>query len=251
MISELPIIDKTVLIACDKNAEWLLPWFFHYYNQHNNIPVTVADLGISELGLNFVKKHTDRVFSKICNDKLGIFCYPITSVQSNAAYAWKPVSIYCCPAKKILWLDLDCQVVGDISDLLSGTVGFGVAKDTLFHNTNFVDDMKRKKYNFYNCEIYNAGVIACEQKHWILEKWCNLLNVAPIGWRNDDQSLLSLLLDSLSTEDFVELDEIWNCLSPYSIAKTIPNARIYHRLTSHPFTSEVIKKEIEERGLRL
>ena len=37
-----------ILVATDKQIEWMLPWWWHHYSKHNRYPVVFVDLGMTE-----------------------------------------------------------------------------------------------------------------------------------------------------------------------------------------------------------
>ena len=53
--------NKAFLIGCDKNVEWLLPWFIENYKKHNSTPLIFADFGISNLDI--VRPHVHAIIN--------------------------------------------------------------------------------------------------------------------------------------------------------------------------------------------
>jgi hypothetical protein len=40
-----------IIVGCDANQEWLLPWWWDHYCKHNSYPVAFVDFGMSEAAL--------------------------------------------------------------------------------------------------------------------------------------------------------------------------------------------------------
>ncbi len=45
-----------ILIGCDRNQEWLLPWWWDHYSAHNAYPVAFADFGMSKKALAWCRE---------------------------------------------------------------------------------------------------------------------------------------------------------------------------------------------------
>ena len=90
-----------VLTGCDVNTEWQLPWFLQNVKRHNpNITIVVADFGMSD---KMKKSLTHETF--VVDGPQGWFKKPRAMIQA-AEYG-----------EKVVWLDTDCEVRGDVSYL--------------------------------------------------------------------------------------------------------------------------------------
>jgi len=45
-----------ILVASDKDQEWILPWWYHFYKQNNTLPIAFMDLGLSKRALSWCEK---------------------------------------------------------------------------------------------------------------------------------------------------------------------------------------------------
>jgi len=95
--------DRAFLTGADSKQEWMLPWFFENYKKYNKLPVIVADFGMSPEGLAIAKRHAKEIIDLKAEREKGWFL--------------KPKSMWKSPAKNTVWIDLDCEVRGDISDI--------------------------------------------------------------------------------------------------------------------------------------
>ena len=164
------IYDKVFLTGCDKNTEWMLPWFLDNYHKHNDVPIVLADFGMTKSALEAVK-----------NQKRIAAVMDLTSTKEQGWFK-KPLSMLKCPSKYTCWLDTDCEVLGNVSSVFDKVEPQKLA---------MVCDRpwtKRSKQTWYN-----SGVVAFKDKPKILEKWVEAVRKNPV---RGDQETLHLLLET-------------------------------------------------------
>ncbi len=142
-----PTIPEGCLVASDLTQEWILPWWWENYSQHNNFPVTFVDLGLSPEMKNWCQEKGHYVHLPLsCVFETERCSLSQEHVQhweekhgrliwdNRKAWFKKPLACLQSPYKKTIWLDLDCQVTGSISPLFSSTLdasGVKVLQETI------------------------------------------------------------------------------------------------------------------------
>lgn len=123
--------ERGVIVGCDQNLEWLLPWFFENYSTHNTTPITFFDFGMSEYGKNFCKMHgrylsletlkeKHKCFSELSDEDLGQFSitHPLDYMKiCHKAWMKKPLACLYTPYETTIWIDIDCKVRKNIDGL--------------------------------------------------------------------------------------------------------------------------------------
>lgn len=158
------IYDKAFLTGCDSNTEWMLPWFLDNYHKHNNLPLILADFGMTKFTLEALKEQK-RISAVI----------DLTKTKEEGWFK-KPLSMRNCPSKFTCWIDTDCQVLGDISSVF-----------------DHVEDQKiamvcDRPWTNRSGEIwFNSGIVAFKDKPRILDKWVQGVKDNPL--RGDQETL--------------------------------------------------------------
>jgi hypothetical protein len=194
-------MQEGIVVACDENQEWLLPWWWEHYSAHNGYPVLFVDFGMSEKGkawcsergvcVPLVKQLLEKPVSP---ENIRAWEAQITSIMTlRSAFFKKPFALLQSPFPLSLWLDLDCQVRG--------------ALDPLFYLLHFGVEFAVRKNEGKELN-YSGGVIAFRNDSALLQAW----RQAVID-RNDyyihDEAALSELLRA-GPASFMELPNIYN-----------------------------------------
>lgn len=182
------IYDKVFLTGCDKNTEWMLPWFLDNYHKHNEVPIVLADFGMTKFALEAVK-----------NQKRIAAVMDLTSTKEQGWFK-KPLSMLKCPSKYTCWIDTDCEVLGNISSVFDKVEPqkLAMACDRPW--------TKRSGETWYN-----SGVVAFKDKPKILEKWVDAVRKNPV--RGDQETLHFLLETPLDQMIYItELPNKYNWL---------------------------------------
>lgn len=165
--------DKAFLTGADSKTEWMLPWFFENYSKHNDTPIVFADFGVKDI--EAIRPHVSAIID-------------LTKISEQGWFK-KPKSMYHCPAKKCVWIDSDCQVLGDISPV------FDMLKP---NKLNMVED---KPWTLRRRETwYNSGVVGFINKPHILVEWIKQVEQNP---KVGDQEVLHSMLDPLSQLTYI------------------------------------------------
>ena len=105
MENHMKSYDEAFVTGCDEKHEWMLEWFFKNYKQHiKNVPLIFANFGLTAEGLKLVRENVHAVMNLKTFDEKGWFKKPMSMIKS--------------PSKKTIWIDLDCEIRDDISNLL-------------------------------------------------------------------------------------------------------------------------------------
>lgn len=170
-------LSEGVIVGCDNNQEWLLPWFWDSYSRYNNYPVTFMDFGMSAKGIAFCKER-GQVFS----------VPPITlhDVPQERSYIWdasgengfwrvrpkwfcKPSAFLLCPYDRGLWLDLDCKVSGSLHPIfaLLDTEDIALVKEPEIKQI-----LLQEKGAVLPAQMtYNSGVVAFKKGSDVIKLW--------------------------------------------------------------------------------
>lgn len=168
--------NKVFLTGCDKNTEWMLPWFVENYKKHNDTPLIFANFGCSEEMQNYVFEQ----FHAILNFK------------NNELQGWfmKPLAMMTCPSVETVWIDTDCEVLGNISDI------FKLIKNEKLLMAEDKPWIKRRSEVWHN-----SGVVGFRNKPQILRAW---LEQVKAGQTVGDQEVLHSMLNPLSRITYIE-----------------------------------------------
>lgn len=177
--------DKAFLTGCDKNTEWMLPWFLSNYSENNNTPIVFANFGVSPKMLEYATEHFDDVLDLTETTEKGWFKKPTSMLKSNA--------------KKTVWLDTDCQVLGDISKI------FDLIEADKLAMVQDKPWTKRRGEKWFN-----SGVVGFEGKPQILKDWRDNVIRNPI---QGDQEVLHSMLGPITQVRYItELPNEFNWL---------------------------------------
>ena len=174
-----------VLIGSDCKTEWLLPWWWKYYSKYNDLPVAVADFGLSPKMVKWCQKRFQVISCSQC------FVHPKRAVSKHLAKQWqetykgdvwqareawfkKPLACLAAPFDLTLWLDVDCEVCGSLEPLFEGF------------------EKKTELALVRESHDYNSGVLLFWKKAPFLKKWAELCkdNDKYLG----DQNVLTQLI---------------------------------------------------------
>lgn len=110
-----PKLPQGIVTGCDKNHEWMLPWWYNHYTNHNMYPILFADFGMSA------------EMKEWCKDR-GYYEKIAGTYKKN--WFKKPRAIMSAPFEKVIWMDNDCEVRADVGPLFEhADKGVGVTLD--------------------------------------------------------------------------------------------------------------------------
>ncbi len=187
-----------VVVGCDRNQEWLLPWWWEHYQRENAFPVLFVDFGMSEKAASFCDARGERA-------RLPPPPFSMQPVAKDAADQWsarygngiwakrplwflKPYAFLLSPFSRSLWLDLDCQVLGRLDPLFQCLM-FG-AEIALVPEPESVQREHAKAGFLLPEEVnYNSGVVPFIPNSPILEKWVEEVEERNCDHISDQQAL--------------------------------------------------------------
>ena len=182
------LYKQAFLTGCDYKTEWMLEWFVDNFRLENpTIPLVFADFGVKPETLKKIKQsnaiHAVMDFSK----------------EKGMGWFLKPLAMLNCPAEYTVWIDTDCEVLGNLN---------GIFKHIVPHKLSMVEDRpwsKRRQELWHN-----SGVVGFHMKPEILKAWWGAVKKNPqVG----DQEVLHSILDPLAKLTYIEeLPNIYNWL---------------------------------------
>ena len=164
------MMNKTFIVGADKNYQSYLPWWFSNVKKHDNLThITVADFGVTKEARAWIDKYADHVLDYQQNHKTAWFHKPQTLI--DAPYEYK------------CWIDIDCEVLTDISEIFDFADGTNIA---------VTEDPCRRK-EVANEKWLATGVNVVKDTPEILKLWakkCYKTNL-----RGDQEVLHDILKD--------------------------------------------------------
>lgn len=229
MWKERPKLPHGVLCGTDSVQEWLLPWWWSRFKDHNDLPVTFCDFGMtpqarlwceergSVIDIKFDPAHIvsqERISTDLIAKWEAIYGPGVWKARDT--WFKKPLALAQTPYFKTLWIDLDCEILASLSDLFetcSPDLPIALVREPISsHLSRFHPDIK-----------YNSGVIAYQHGASLIEKWAaEAIRSNHLFWGDDP--LLSHLI-SHEKYEVNEISEIWNWRMNYGFCM---NAKIYH-----------------------
>ncbi len=186
--SAKPRINQGVLTGCDKNHEWMLPWWFANFRKHNPaIPVCFVDMGMTPSAIEWCKQR-GLIFQQF---------------KPSTMFHRRPFALMKTPFEHTIAMDPDCEVLGSMTPLFEYGDALVVTEDP---------------YNPWSKEFrqnpISAGLVAYKHGDWIIDRWTRkLLAGKPDGkeWRGDDEPLnlviTELEADRLAAGDILQPTE--------------------------------------------
>jgi len=218
------------ITGCDRKTEWMLPWFLSNYKKENVIPIVFVDFGVSTSMKDWCHRHFNAVVD-----------LPKEEMNANISWFYKPMALSYERAEKKVWIDTDCEVLGDLSHI--------------FHHleTNKLALVEDLPWSSRRQETWhNTGVVGCISHPSILSEWISNCrkpsqlpanpNLPPPG----DQDVLHYTLgpDPLRRRIHItDLPNKYNVVRIQHIDGTVPqNPLVFHWTGAKG--KEVIKKKI-------
>jgi hypothetical protein len=200
-----------VIAGCDESQEWLLYWFYSHFRKHNpTCPIAFADFGMSSQARKWCLKHG--TLFKVPELSNSIPEQSGFSFQGDLWEEWKldrsqlwperlvwnrkPLAIAQSPFERTLWLDLDCQVRGDLTALLStplSSSGMGATPSNDFFNVKILSNGM-----VFLVEKFNSGVILTNNNSILLKQAASLI-YGIISFHTEER-FLSFLADKNQLE---------------------------------------------------
>ena len=194
-----------IVVGCDRFQEWLLPWWWTHYSAKSSYPVAFIDMGMSEEAAAWCKARGPHI-------KLPAIPYrEPTKIQSwekrygdkiwDTRQAWlkKPSAMLRSPFPLSLWLDLDCQIKGNLEPLFNLFL-FNACELALVRDRQNLESLLPGEVH------YNSGVIAFRKDAPFLTQWID--TIAKLDLPGDQEYLSRSLF--LHKNDVLDLPPIYN-----------------------------------------
>jgi hypothetical protein len=172
--------EEGVIIAASSEMESLLPWWWYHYERHSHYPVVFVDLGVSLAARSFLQdkvdilpftqnpqaKKPDPIQKELATQ------YGIDTECVRTHWFKKPSILAMSPFTKSVWLDLDCEVRGDISPLFSFcSTPHGIALAIDLHaSLKKILEWHEKKDGPLPV-TFNSGVICYHKDSTLIRQW--------------------------------------------------------------------------------
>ncbi len=184
-----------ILTGCDENQEWLLPWWYsHFRKVHPELPIAFGDLGMSDEGRKWCKERGILIPSSEI---------PLHSIQEKSKYetltpqrvAWfrKPLLMKQSPFLRTLWLDLDCQVLENLTPILS--IPLTSNKMALRGGASVFWEKVR-----LHITPYSSGVVLFEKNSPLLDLWAHFAHRENGLFLGDDELLSFICAHQISVD---------------------------------------------------
>jgi hypothetical protein len=191
----------------------MLPWWWGHYEQHNTLPVAFADFGMTQQAKKWCQNKGDVITLEAPRH----FVFPPALIAPELISFWEqtkgsdfwegrdlrfyqPFALKQSPFDETIWIDLDCEVTGDLRPLLSKVHAYS-------------------KIALAKCrEQYQTHLMALHRTSPLLNSWAELCQ-----WHNDRFLDGEEALATLIQEEEIEVAELAS-----TIQGLHPDALIFH-----------------------
>jgi hypothetical protein len=200
--------SKGIIVGSNRAQEWLLPWWWLHYHLYNSYPVSFVNFGdMSKKALDWCKERGE-VFSIPHSDE---FIVKKGKVDVSKADLWekihpdlwnvrlgwfkKPFALALTPYKKTIWIDLDCQIQGNLAPLFD--LDLMECKLTLAPEADWSQELNRLRQMIKPPQlVLNSGVIVYEKESPILQQWIEEVQKNNAEHYGDQQALIKCIYES-------------------------------------------------------
>lgn len=183
-----PNSPRGVIVGCDQQLEWMLPWWWMHFHMHNQLPVTFFDFGnLSSQAKNWCLKRGEvkalpSVASHIEEIAPGIVTSPTVEwdkllAEQRNAWFQKPFACLNSPYESSIWIDLDCQVRNSLEPLFpfcENPVKISMVQET-------------------QLKALNTGVIVFKKGCPLIRSWAEICLASNRFLRGDQDAMSELL----------------------------------------------------------
>lgn len=221
-----PSEEAGLIVGCDEAQEWMLPWWWERYSEHNTLPVTFIDFGLSLEAKAFCEERGQRVDLFLPDSFTPQKEQISTSLrqQWNKIFDWeddpfwwnkrmrchqKPFAFLMTPYKHTLWVDVDCEVCADLIPLFERIK----SEDTIYIVPKLEEDQRYYENNGIAepGEVgYNSGVVGFHSGSDLILKWAES-TIHDHPFFISDEDLFSRLA-FLEKWKVVQLEQCYNWL---------------------------------------
>jgi glycosyltransferase involved in cell wall biosynthesis len=164
---DAPKAPRGVVTASDKNQEWLLPWWYANLRRHNpDIPVCFVDYGLTDEGRKWCMEHGSML-------QLG------GQMPQGLVWFRKPLCLLKSPFETTVWIDLDCEIRGNITPWL----------DSAANGLVLTEDQHNPWCKQYREVPLQSGVVGVKKGNPLVSKWMEAIFQRPGEFRGDQEAL--------------------------------------------------------------
>lgn len=211
-----------IVVGCNQSEEWLLSWWWDHYRRKNDYPVTFVDFGMSFEAKNWCKERGAFAALRLPDcfvaekEEMDPALFPqwiptcgVDFWDKRAAWFKKPAACLQSPYRRSIWLDLDCEVCGDLKELFAACENpSGIA---------LANYSKTKTLG------YNAGVIVFKRGNRLIQEWANQALDRNRDFGGDQDLLIAIIQEQHYA--VAQIDLIFNWSRSF---KENPHAIIRH-----------------------
>jgi len=179
-----PTIPEGIIVGCNRNQEWLLPWWWVNFSLHNSYPITFVNFGdMSETAIRWCQNRGNLIDFVLKDDS---FIALKEQISPDLVKIWdkhnpdiwdcrrvwfqKTLVLLQTPYQKTVWIDLDCQVIKPIQQIFDEFLED--SETAIVHEPDMYDEQKREIGILLEDEkMVNAGVLAYRHGAAVILEW--------------------------------------------------------------------------------
>jgi len=166
--------EAGIVTGCDKNQEWLLDWWWAQYAAHNTLPVAFFDMGMTDAGREWCRQHGRLMKSPVAG-------------RFGTGNMHKPFVLVKSPWRQTIWLELDCEVRGNVECLLKyGQGATGLMFDHYYKRQLGAGSPPDEP-------LYSTGLIVTVNGDKLIPEWCKDTLTRYRQFRNDGDTMKATL----------------------------------------------------------
>ncbi|MBS0624596.1 MAG: hypothetical protein JSS32_00925 [Verrucomicrobia bacterium] len=207
-----------IIVGSDQTQEWLLPWWWSHYSRSNSYPVTFVDFGMTPGAREWCKERGELIRLLVADifvaskEEIDPALIPAWENiygkklwNSRSAYFFKPMACLQSRYRRAIWIDLDCQILGNLAPLFPCCDRCGLTMTKEVGGT------------------YTTGVIVFQHGLPIFEEWATQALFRNREFPGDQDLFTALLLENKTPIEILP--------DPYNWSRTFPenpNALVLH-----------------------
>ena len=213
-------MNKCFITGADAQLQDLLPWWIENIRRHDKeTHIVVADFGMSKQWHEWTTKNVNKVIK-----------YP---KHNKHSWFWKPHTMIVAPYEYKCWIDLDCEVLQNITDIFDYVDGSNMGLTA--------DPCRRREAD--NRDWLATGVNVVKGQPNILKMWVE--NCKESWLRGDQEVLHDILKEKKYMQDIVVMPMEYQWLRILlAQGKDHANKKIVH------WTGPVGKQIIREKRMK-
>lgn len=195
--SERLVDGDGILVATDKKFEFLLPFWWTRLRKFNRLPVTFIDLGMSEEAHLWCKERGEVLKLTLPDsffEKRKIDNVPEELEKRRRSQFMKPFAMLLSPYQRTLWLDVDCEIRGNLAPLFP--FAGNPAGMALAHGSEKKHLYRIKRGFIKQGEFaFNSGVIVFLRNCQIIKLWAHAVCDYDGNYIGDQDILTRVIYD--------------------------------------------------------